>query len=202
MPSKGAPAATGGQLAVNLHPNGSLIRHADILRAANADNDVKVVIIRGAGDNLGSGAGSSRSTRYRSSSSPSYAGASTVADFSERVGERISDRFADTTDAATAPTAVPGIPPAVPNPTVPTVPGGVTVPPLLPTVPTVPVPPKRLDVVPVPPVPPVPMVAPTPIVPMVPMVPRMPMLPANSCWQVTAPCFTASILAAAHLLLQ
>ncbi len=32
------------------------LRYADMLRAANADNDVKVVIIRGVGDNLGSGA--------------------------------------------------------------------------------------------------------------------------------------------------
>ncbi|HEY9265107.1 MAG TPA: enoyl-CoA hydratase/isomerase family protein, partial [Mycobacterium sp.] len=32
------------------------LRYADVLRAANADNDVKVVIIRGVGDNLGSGA--------------------------------------------------------------------------------------------------------------------------------------------------
>lgn len=32
------------------------LRYADVLRAANADNDVKVVVIRGVGDNLGSGA--------------------------------------------------------------------------------------------------------------------------------------------------
>ena len=32
------------------------LRYADVLRAANTDNDVKVVIIRGVGDNLGSGA--------------------------------------------------------------------------------------------------------------------------------------------------
>ncbi|MGV0745978.1 enoyl-CoA hydratase/isomerase family protein [Mycolicibacterium sp. XJ870] len=32
------------------------LRYADVLRAANADNDVKVVIVRGVGDNLGSGA--------------------------------------------------------------------------------------------------------------------------------------------------
>lgn len=32
------------------------LRYADVLRAANADNDVKVVIIRGVGSNLGSGA--------------------------------------------------------------------------------------------------------------------------------------------------
>jgi len=32
------------------------LRYADVLRAASVDNDVKVVIIRGVGDNLGSGA--------------------------------------------------------------------------------------------------------------------------------------------------
>ncbi|CAN5584886.1 enoyl-CoA hydratase/isomerase family protein [soil metagenome] len=32
------------------------LRYADVLRAASVDNDVKVVVIRGVGDNLGSGA--------------------------------------------------------------------------------------------------------------------------------------------------
>ena len=32
------------------------LRYADLLRAATVDNDVKVVVIRGVGDNLGSGA--------------------------------------------------------------------------------------------------------------------------------------------------
>ena len=32
------------------------LRYADLLRAATVDDDVKVVVIRGVGDNLGSGA--------------------------------------------------------------------------------------------------------------------------------------------------
>src|ERR1700759_3743816 len=32
------------------------LRYADVVRSASVDNDVKVVVIRGVGDNLGSGA--------------------------------------------------------------------------------------------------------------------------------------------------
>jgi len=41
---------------LNAPTSAARLRYADLLRAATVDNDVKVVIIRGVGDNLGSGA--------------------------------------------------------------------------------------------------------------------------------------------------
>ena len=41
---------------LNAPTSAARLRYADLLRAATVDNDVKVVVIRGVGDNLGSGA--------------------------------------------------------------------------------------------------------------------------------------------------
>src|SRR5258707_7895153 len=41
---------------LNAPTSDARLRYADVLRAASVDNDVKVVVIRGVGDNLGSGA--------------------------------------------------------------------------------------------------------------------------------------------------
>ncbi|BBZ24422.1 enoyl-CoA hydratase/isomerase family protein [Mycolicibacter hiberniae] len=41
---------------LNAPTSSARLRYADLLRAASVDNDVKVVVIRGVGDNLGSGA--------------------------------------------------------------------------------------------------------------------------------------------------
>src|ERR1700704_456010 len=41
---------------LNAPTSAARLRYADLLRAATVDNDVKVVLIRGVGDNLGSGA--------------------------------------------------------------------------------------------------------------------------------------------------
>src|SRR5918912_2321780 len=41
---------------LNAPTSAARLRYADLLRAATVDDDVKVVIIRGVGDNLGSGA--------------------------------------------------------------------------------------------------------------------------------------------------
>ena len=41
---------------LNAPTSDARLRYADLLRAASVDNDVKVVVIRGVGDNLGSGA--------------------------------------------------------------------------------------------------------------------------------------------------
>ena len=41
---------------LNAPTSDARLRYADVVRAASVDNDVKVVVIRGVGDNLGSGA--------------------------------------------------------------------------------------------------------------------------------------------------
>src|SRR6185436_17490125 len=41
---------------LNAPTSAARLRYADLLRGASVDNDVKVVVIRGVGDNLGSGA--------------------------------------------------------------------------------------------------------------------------------------------------
>src|SRR5258707_5296149 len=41
---------------LNAPTSDARLRYADVVRAASVDNDVKVVVIRGIGDNLGSGA--------------------------------------------------------------------------------------------------------------------------------------------------
>ncbi len=41
---------------LNAPTSAARLRYADLLRAATVDNDVKVVVIRGVGDDLGSGA--------------------------------------------------------------------------------------------------------------------------------------------------
>src|SRR5215468_4878726 len=41
---------------LNAPTSAARLRYADLLRAATVDDDVKVVVIRGVGDNLGSGA--------------------------------------------------------------------------------------------------------------------------------------------------
>ena len=41
---------------LNAPTSAARLRYADLCRAATVDNDVKVVVIRGVGDNLGSGA--------------------------------------------------------------------------------------------------------------------------------------------------
>ena len=41
---------------LNAPTSAARLRYADLMRAATVDNDVKVVVIRGVGDNLGGGA--------------------------------------------------------------------------------------------------------------------------------------------------